>query len=305
MNDQGIKTDMNSTPDQTGPLNLRARINRISTLAAMPQVVLQLLDAMHDEKSSPASLEQILESDPALSSKILSLANSAYYGLRQKITTIRRAVVILGFRELELLTLGSGLAEIFDITRVPQGFDGEALWLHCLGVSWMGRELALAARYEPPDEIMMAGLLHDLGKLILATQFQKEFSALLNLALQDVPFYQAEKKMKLEHTQVGFMLAEKWGLPDVHATVIRDHHSPDRDNPHYQACCLVSLADQLVKKMKIGLIQDSLMVDQAQLLAATPITQGQLSDILERAITQLPKAVAAWQEILTGRPAGS
>jgi putative nucleotidyltransferase with HDIG domain len=293
---------MAANTEQIEPLNLRTRIHRISTLAAMPQVVLQLLDAMHDEKSSPASLEQILESDPALSSKILSLANSSYYGLRQKITTIRRAVVIIGFRELELLTLGSGLAEIFDITRMPQGFDGQELWLHCLAVSWIGRELALAARHDPPDEIMLAGLLHDLGKLILATQFQKEFSALLDLTRQDVPFYLAEKKMRLEHTQVGFMLAEKWGLPEVHATAIRDHHAPDRDNPHYQACCLVSLADQLAKNMQIGLVQESLMIDQAQLLAATPITRTQLADIKERAGTHLPKAVAAWMEMLTGRP---
>ena len=296
---------MNSNLDKIEPVNLRTRINRISTLAAMPQVVLQLLDAMHDEKSSPASLEQILESDPALSSKILSLANSSYYGLRQKITTIRRAVVVIGFRELELLTLGSGLAEIFDVTRMPQGFDGQALWLHCLAVSWIGRELALAARYDPPDEIMLAGLLHDLGKLILATQFQKEFSALLDLTQQDVPFYQAEKKMRLEHTEVGFMLAEKWGLPPVHATVIRDHHMPDPESPHYQACCLVSLADQLAKTMKIGLVQESRMVDKSQLLAATPITRTQLKDISERAVTQLPKAVATWMEILTSNQGDS
>jgi HD-like signal output (HDOD) protein len=106
----------------------------------MPHVVFQLVDALGDSRTSAADLEEIIESDQALASKVLSLSNSAFYGFSQKISTIQRAVVAIGFSELQLLALGTGLADVFDHKGLPEKFNGEGMWIHSIAVAWIAKK---------------------------------------------------------------------------------------------------------------------------------------------------------------------
>ena len=124
---------------------IRERVLAIERLGAFPQVAMRLLDAIGDERTNVSDLAEIIESDMALASKVLSLANSAFYAPKQQITTIHRSVVVIGFEELQLLTLGIGLSEIFDMSNVPEGFDMEGLWMHSMAVGWMSKNLATIA----------------------------------------------------------------------------------------------------------------------------------------------------------------
>lgn len=285
--------------ENTERLNqLRIRVFQIERLAAMPQVVWRLMDALGDERTDALRLERIIESDPAIVSKILSLANSAYYGLPQKITTVRRAVVIIGFQELQVLALGAGLAEVFDLRKVPLGFDGEALWLHCLAVSWAARELAEAARYPIPGEIMVAGLLHDLGKLILVTHLADEFSQVLRLAGQDTPYFQAEEQLGLNHTIIGYWLAARWGLPEIHSSAIRDHHHPQDTGPYCISTCLVALADQLVKELGLGLVQEAPPLDFSTALQAANLSPDRFQAVAESVKEKVPSMLETWKQTL-------
>jgi putative nucleotidyltransferase with HDIG domain len=289
-----------TTPKYTASeAELYTRIARIERLATMPQVAYQLLGALGDERTTIARLAAIIQSDPGLTAKMLRLTNSAYYGLRTKVTTIERAVVVIGFMELQLLAVGAGLAEVFDLSRVPSGFDGEALWHHCLGVSWVARELADQAGHPSPGEVMVAGLLHDIGKLILATHLAQDYAKVLYAERKGMPYFRAEEETGLEHPRIGYWLAERWNLPEVHCRAILHHHLPLKDTPYLLETCLVFLANRLTKSAGIGLVQQASLADLTLALGETGLSLEQLHAVAQRAAEHLPTMLSAWFRILS------
>ena len=289
---------MPSDHHQDSSEQIRKKIFRIERLGAMPQVLWRLIDALGDDHTSASTLQNIIEDDPALTSRILSLANSAYYGLPNKITTISRAIVVMGFQELQVIALGVGLAEVFDVKKIPDNMDGEGLWLHCLAVAMAARELAFQNGRTLPSEIMVAGLLHDLGKLVLVTHLQEDYQRVLALNEQGTPYYQAEQAADLRHDTLGYWLARRWNLPGIHEAAIRDHHRPRSDDPHFGSTCFIALADDLVKALGIGLVQESMPVDQSMALHATGLTLKQYSDVAKAIETKAPQMAESWGRML-------
>jgi HD-like signal output (HDOD) protein len=271
---------------------------QIDRLAAMPQVAWQLMEALGDDKADVVRLERIIESDPALASKVLSLANSAYYGLMQKATTIRRAVVVVGFRELQFLAMGAGLAEVFDLRKVPPGLDANGLWLHCLTVSWLGRELTEAAGLPASGEVMISGLLHDLGLLVMATHLPEVLGRIIKLLQEGVPFFEAEERVGVNHCTVGYWLAQRWGLPEVHQAAIRDHHSPKPEDPHFTSTCIIALADELAKKLDFGLVYKARPMNQPIPLESIRLKLRDLRAVARRAQDLVPSMLENWRHML-------
>ena len=268
---QGTRTQaekggaLNLHPDGVKPQEtvIKQRVMRIDRLSAVPQVVWKLIDALGDDRTIASDLEKIIEGDMALTSKVLSLANSAFYGARQKATTIHRAVIVIGFHELRLLAVGLGLAQVFNLKDAPERLDGEGLWLHSLAVGWMAGELAENIRYSLPAEIQIAGLLHDLGKLVCAVHFRDETERVFDLVEQGMPYHQAEEEVGIPHTSIGYWLAVRWDLPKVHCAAIRDHHGPRAEDPYVLSTSLVFLANRLVKELGFGVIHESAPSDPA------------------------------------------
>lgn len=280
-------------------VDLRKKIFQIERLSAMPQVVWKILEALADEKTNAADLERLIEGDPALTSKILALANSAYYGLSQKVTTISRAIFIMGFQELQLLAVGAGLASVFDFKRTPKYISGEALWMHCLAVSWTAGELAQEIGYYLPSEAMIAGLLHDLGKLVLIAHLPDEYKKLYDLNVSGVPYYQAEERLGLAHTDIGYWLAKRWGLPPIIETIIKDHHEPQGGSPYYNCNCLVFLADLIVKDLQFGMVNESRPVKINAAVNALGLYPAKLDEIADRVKSKIPEMYDAWRLMLS------
>ncbi|MDR1922216.1 MAG: HDOD domain-containing protein, partial [Candidatus Adiutrix sp.] len=203
------------------------RIKEIGRLATLPQITWKLMRLLSDENTTSDDLQQVVEQDPALSAKVISLGNSAYYGLRTPAHTISRAIVIIGFKELEFLAMGLGLADTFDLRKVPYGFDGEGLWLHSLSVSWTAREVAAVTRLADPGEAMLAGLLHNLGQIMIVTHFTVHLQRLMNYVADGHTFAEAEADLGLWHEAVGYLLAKNWGMPQYLQDVILYHHRPE------------------------------------------------------------------------------
>jgi putative nucleotidyltransferase with HDIG domain len=284
--------------NQDQSVDIRRRIFRIESLAAMPQVVWRILEAIGDERSSAATMEGLLESDPALAAKVLKLANSVYYSLVEPATTIRRAVMVIGFQELEVLVVSAGLSEIFGPKLAEPGSTAEALWRHCLAVSHISRDLAERINYPSPSELMLAGLLHDLGKLVLLTHFSEEYDKIEALTEQGVSYGQAEAQLGLQHTLLGYWLAIRWQLPGVHASAIRDHHAPREDDPYYPSTCLVFLANRLAKTLKLGLVQESRDASPQGALKTLGLTREDLKDAAKHAPGQVEAMVSQFKHML-------
>ena len=276
----------------------RRQVLQIERLEAMPHVVWQLMEALGSERTNAAKLESIIGNDVALASKLLSLANSAYYGFPQRITTIRHAVVLIGFKELQFLALGTGLAEVFDLGKAPRGFSAEALWVHCMAVAWTARCIAEAARQENPGEAMISGLLHDVGKFVLASYLREDLARLLELEEGGMPYYRAEEELDLEHTLIGYWLAKRWSLPEVHTAVIRRHHHPQMGDPYVKAVCIVALADRLVKALRLGMIHDSRPWNTTMALNAINLTERTFREIAIQVERTLPSMQHLWLQLL-------
>ena len=273
---------------------IRERVLAIERLGAFPQVAMRLLDAIGDDKTNVSDLTEIIESDMALASKVLSLANSAFYAPKQKVTTVHRSVVVIGFEELQLLTVGIGLSEIFDLNNVPEGFDAEGLWIHSLAVGWMAKNLASTSGGVPESEVMVAGLLHDLGKLILAGYLTDELQKVLDLVSDGIPYYQAEEQLGIDHTTIGYWLAKNWDLPEIHISAIRDHHDVRNDSPHTLSTAVVATADILTKKLEFGLVHESESDDALVFAQHTGLTPEQLESISEIGRKSLPPLLETW-----------
>ena len=210
--------------------HLKARIESLTDVGALPEVMARIMELARDPNSSALDLAAEISHDPALSMKILRTVNSAYYGLQRRIMTIPDAVVILGFDEVERLAL---TITVIDTVKLDEnGFRAlRALWRHSLACSIACTvcELKFMNKFDGLRGVHVAGLLHDIGKVILGQHFPELHGQILHAVKdgnQDI--MEAERAILggVTHCDVGGWVAERWNLPEGLVASIRHHHSP-------------------------------------------------------------------------------
>lgn len=228
-------------------------VEGILYVPTLPTVLTQVLGLLEEENSSATDLERIIEHDQALSSKVLSVANSAYYSFRQQIDTVRRAVVALGFEEIKSICLGAGLLGFLQKNAFRDEDFASQLWLHSLAVAEGTRIIAVRSQSDEVDRAFTAGLLHDLGKVVLAAFFPDDMEALLSLLNDEgMTYHEAEYALGMEHWDIGRALAKHWELPPVLANVLGNHHTPDPAKDDFELTAAVHLANGLAHELGIG-----------------------------------------------------
>ena len=230
---------------------MERRIREIPTLPSVASKVLQILD---NPRSSAPDVEQIIMLDQALAARILKLVNSAYYGFPRKISTISQAVVILGFVTVKNLVLSISVADFFIMSGKSRLFNRSQLWRHSVGTAVASKIIARKARFPQLEEAFMAGLLHDVGKVILDHYFSEEFAQVLALIQEkDICMYEAEREvLGVSHAVVGRWIADRWNLPQMLAEVINYHHQPLENKDYWATTALVHTADILAREAGIG-----------------------------------------------------
>jgi putative nucleotidyltransferase with HDIG domain len=184
-------------------LDYKRKIYAIRDLPTLPIIAQKVLSLADDEESGLEKLSSIISSDQSLAVKVLSLANSAYYGHRAKISTINHAVVVIGTNMLKQLSLSVVVHGAFARTGRAQ----TTFWKHSFGTATAASMIAAEARIAAGDVCFMGGLLHDVGELIIHTHFPEE--------------------KDLNHTEVGAWMAERWQLPQQLVDAIAHHHSTE------------------------------------------------------------------------------
>ncbi|MDR2934914.1 MAG: HDOD domain-containing protein [Candidatus Adiutrix sp.] len=291
---------MNDNSEEFLEPQLKARINELFRLSAPPQVTLELMRLLQDERTTPEQLQKLVEQDPALSAKVISLGNSSYYGLRAPVNTIARAIVIIGFRELQFLALGLGLAESFDLRQAPKDFDGQALWLHSLSVAWVANEAAHLSGLVVPGEAMLAGLLHNIGQIVLVTKFPDQYRLLMKAVASGQTYLEAEASLGFGHEMLGSVLARNWAMPQYLQDVIHGHHRPPSNaeaGPIHMS--LINLALELVNRTEYRLEYERPPSDESAYWQSWPkLNRREKEKLLEKAIQTLPQMVPAWLWIM-------
>ena len=239
---------------------LEALLRQVRDLPALPSAVLRVMQLTDDPKASAGDVARALASDQALATRVLKLANSAFYGASRRIATISEAVVILGMRTTRNLTMATSCQDLLEAEVPGYALDRGALWRHSLACGAAAQALAKRARYRGLEEAFVAGLLHDVGKVVLSTYLKDQFSLVLRRAWGGgIPYEEAEREiLGFSHAEAGARLLERWNLPDALVGAVRHHHAPLDAAMPSPLPGLVHVADAVCLTLGIGLGIDGL-----------------------------------------------
>lgn len=198
----------------------------VSELPSLPVVALKLLKLTSDDHSSSPDLARVVETDPALTAKVLRIINSAAYALPRKIASVQQAVVLLGFATIRTLALEVTLFEQLVPPRRGLAFDRVFFWRHCLSVASLSMAFAETLGHPDPQKVYVAGLLHDIGKIILDVYGRISYREFLrNISRSEGLLVEEERILiGLSHDEVGAFFCAEWEIPQSIILAIRFHH---------------------------------------------------------------------------------
>ncbi|MBW1767772.1 MAG: HDOD domain-containing protein [Deltaproteobacteria bacterium] len=225
-------------------------------LPTLPVIVNNIMSAARDDRTSAKDLADFIIKDQAISNKILRLANSAYYGMMKEVDSIPRAITIIGFNEVISLTIGMSVLSAFHQKDLHEIFDIRDLWLHALGCATAAKEIAKKTTGSGmAEQIFLNGLLHDMGKIILAEYFPNEYREVLEDAKESqMPLHRKERQaLGIDHAMLSGLLMERWHFPDNLLLPPRFHHnSLECPLSCQHNAMIVEFADMLCQKAGIG-----------------------------------------------------
>lgn len=232
------------------PMALQAQslIDDVGSLLSLPELVLKINDLVNREDSNATEIAEVISQDPALSTRILRVANSPMYANSRQVDTIARAVTLLGTKQIRDLILSASAAQVFE--GVPNDIISvEDFWHHSLYCALLARALATVSRRVNMETMFTAGLLHDVGHLVMLNRIPEEAQAAILLTIQgdaNRDLYDAEMEIVgFTHCEVGASLAERWHLPDVLIACIADHHHPGQAKQFADAVAHIHIANAI------------------------------------------------------------
>ena len=233
---------------------VRRQLEASPDLPTLPTVATQIVSMANSPKTNAADVGKLIEQDQSLTAKVLRLVNSAYYGFPGQIKSISHAVVIIGFNKVKNVVM---TASVFDMSkgRTSNRLDLPRFWQHSLGTA-IGAKVAAKALGGglQPEDAFVAGLVHDLGKLILDQHLSAEYEKVVAAVREKgILLLQAEKEiLGIHHAQVGGWIVEKWKLPEPLRHAIIQHHTPSSIRENRELVAAVHLGDILARALGVG-----------------------------------------------------
>lgn len=270
-------------------------------LPTLPEVATRLARMIHAPGVSAAEIGRLISEDPALTARVLRVVNSAYYGFPRQIDDVTHAIIILGFNKVRDIVLTTAVVNAFPAGRGR--FEFAAFWRHSMATAIaaesIGRVLGAASR----EDAFSAGLLHDIGKLLLAACFADPYGKVLERAEKNgMLLRQAEMDMLgFDHAAVGKRLADRWGFSEKLREVIDRHHEPATAPQHRELASLVHVADIFARALLVGsggdrgipLLDPAVRIDFS-------LTRAVLSRAMEETVSGLKKGRAFFDLIASG-----
>jgi putative nucleotidyltransferase with HDIG domain len=272
---------------------LDALVRQVRDLPALPDTVVRVIHLTDDPKSGIADVAKALVSDQALAARVLKLANSAFYGASRRIATVSDAVVILGMRTTRNLVMASGCQEMLEQEVAGYALPRGALLRHSLACASAAQALAKRTHYRGTEEAFVAGLLHDLGKVVMNSYLRDQFiQVLLRAASGEISYPEAERAVfSFDHAEAGAYLLERWNLPSSLVAAVRYHHTPLEAPTDSPLPCLVHVADAICLTLGIGLGLDGLAyVLQPEALTRLHLTAEDFEEVASQTCDMLTQA---------------
>jgi putative nucleotidyltransferase with HDIG domain len=231
-----------------------ARLRRIAEgildLPTLPTVVAKIVELVDNPRTNASTLARLISSDPALTARMLKLANSAYYGFPRRIGTINLAIVVLGFNTVRDLAISASLVERFNLAY--EGGDLQTdFWEHSICTAVAARMVQRQGPAGAVGEAFVAGLLHDIGRLVVARYLPEEFERVRRDTEESQrPLWQVELEvLGMSHSEVGGLLCRRWNLPEPIAEAVTWHHHPLKRSETDPLTCIVHFAEYLAHRL--------------------------------------------------------
>lgn len=206
--------------------SLDTLVEQITGISTLPQVAFKVMDVAQDPDATAADLKTVVESDPALCTRVLRNVNSAAHGLRMKITNVQQAISYLGFNQIRNLAMTASVGDIFRVEEETGSYRRSQLWRHLVSVGVCARLVASRLALPNFDDAFLAGLLHDIGIVLEDQHAHDGFRMVIENLRDDRTLAQVERAyLGFDHTALGTRIAEKWQFPPVMRDVMRYHHS--------------------------------------------------------------------------------
>ncbi|QDT41371.1 HDOD domain protein [Gimesia alba] len=251
-----IRTEPKIDNTDEFPFIVESSFHKIKNIATLPAVAHQIMNLVADPESTTDDLRKVIVNDPALSACILKVVNSSYYGFPQQIGSIDRAIVRLGLNAIKNIAIATSLNKVFKSNRIGTDFDPCDLWTHSVAVAICAREISVRSEIGEPDEVFLAGLIHDIGIMVEMQANHQEFVEIIGIVSheQNTTFRQAEEQvLGATHELFGAFICREWKFPPQFEHVARYHHHPmqlpqtDRNLP-----AIVHVADILAAQIHEG-----------------------------------------------------
>jgi putative nucleotidyltransferase with HDIG domain len=256
----------------------RKKVERLSNLPTLPGLMERFAEMIQDPATSMAKIGEELGKDQILTSKLLKLVNSAFYGFPGRISTLSHALVLLGYDAVKGLIVTSNVFDELNPTAYP-------LWRHSIATSRAARTICDVLKIPDQEEITIATLLHDIGKIVLHIEVPDEYLETIDYAVsKEIPMWKAERqRLGFDHADIGLWLCDKWHLPAKLSKPIGYHHKCSVAREFQERVAVVAAANEIVKGMG-GQAEDGVILtpaDQA-ISELIPLTKEQLHEIADR-----------------------
>jgi len=234
-------------------IQLASLISDNLKIFSLPSIFLRLNNAVNDLRSSVTDIGNIISEDQGLTARILKLANSPLYGFPSKIETISKAVLIIGTKQIRDLTLATSIIRVFE--GIPENLiTMETFWRHSIACGVIARIIAGYRREPNVETFFTAGILHDIGRLIMYAKMPAECRDILSqIAKQPQLLFKVEREsLGFNHTDVGGLLLKQWKLPQDLMEAVANHHNPDKALQYPVEAAAVHVADILAHALQLG-----------------------------------------------------
>jgi putative nucleotidyltransferase with HDIG domain len=240
----------------------------LPSLSSINKALQELLLA---EQRYSTQVSEVIRRDPSLTARLLRLVNSVYYGLSTPVNNIEEAVFYLGVRQIRQLTMVTPIIEDFQRLTRQCLFPWREFWQHCIGTAILTREVIGSVQAPTDESDYVAGLVHDVGKIVMAWSFPEHFSEIHRQAATGVQgLVEIETEiLGLDHAELGAMYLERHRLPQVMVKAARFHHRPEAADEYQSIIAPVQIADLLMRNAKIGFSGNYREVSREECLAAS------------------------------------
>jgi len=241
---------MSTSPQFIQPKDLITGSTRVSSL---PEIFMMINEVVNDPTSSFSDISRVVNLDPALSARLLKIVNSSFYSFPSNIDTVTHAISVIGTEQLHDLALATTILSTFK--GIPDTIVNMNLfWRHSMGVAIIARNLAIHCRETNPERFFLAGILHDIGRLIILENLPEESKEIVSRQTEvGGIMWQIEREvLGFDHADVGAALARAWKLPLSLEEIIGNHHNPARSKRYPLETTIIHLADIIAKAMELG-----------------------------------------------------